>query len=396
MGTTENFCLRWNDFESNLSTAFRELRDDADFFDVTLATDEDEVKAHKVVLSACSPHLKQVLKRHSKSEHQAHLLIYLRGVRHVDLVSVLEFMYSGEVNVSQEDLNSFLAVAEDLRVRGLTQNLAQKIEKDSISSSPSAATSNGGSTKRPRPPGGISVKSLNSLAKRPKPGSASNKTEGEAKSELSQDRDGGASTGSVSSNQQMVVTPDVAQFGKDEDDEDGMGEDGGFDDNGDGFDYTAAYGDTIGNDLGALDVAGTSSGVDGNKDDKPEVIDQEGEPGIVVPTSDEDAERDLIATEITSFLVSMTLKKEDGRYQCLICARESRDLYNQRQHILTHMAKDGTFAQRLNNYARRYMIEHDSKSFTCLKCRATFNKEFYYMRNHFVFKHLKDIGPIDM
>ena len=61
MGTTENFCLRWNDFESNLSSAFRELRDDADFFDVTLATDEDEVKAHKVVLSACSPHLKQVL-----------------------------------------------------------------------------------------------------------------------------------------------------------------------------------------------------------------------------------------------------------------------------------------------------------------------------------------------
>ena len=61
MGTTENFCLRWNDFEANLSSAFRELRDDADFFDVTLATDEDEVKAHKVVLSACSPHLKQVI-----------------------------------------------------------------------------------------------------------------------------------------------------------------------------------------------------------------------------------------------------------------------------------------------------------------------------------------------
>ena len=61
MGTTENFCLRWNDFESNLSSAFRELRDDADFFDVTLATDEDEVKAHKVVLSACSPHLKKVI-----------------------------------------------------------------------------------------------------------------------------------------------------------------------------------------------------------------------------------------------------------------------------------------------------------------------------------------------
>lgn len=131
-------------------------------------------------------------------------------------------------------------------------------------------------------------------------------------------------------------------------------------------------------------------------DDNLPLLDPAGLAGIVVPTSDEDAERDLIASEITSFLVSMTLKKEDGRYQCLICARESRDLYNQRQHILTHMAKDGTFAQRLNNYARRFMIEHNSKSFTCLKCRATFNKEFYYMRNHFVFKHLKDIGPIDM
>ena len=117
-------------------------------------------------------------------------------------------------------------------------------------------------------------------------------------------------------------------------------------------------------------------------DDKPEVIDQEGEPGIVVPTSDEDAERDLIASEITSFLVSMTLKKEDGRYQCLICARESRDLYNQRQHILTHMAKDGTFAQRLNNYARRYMIEHDSKSFTCLKFTTyDSNKMFDRIKN---------------
>ena len=74
----------------------------------------------------------QVLKRHSKGENQSHLLIYLRGVRHADLVSVLEFMYSGEVNVSQEDLNSFLAVAEDLRVRGLTQNLAKKVDKDNI------------------------------------------------------------------------------------------------------------------------------------------------------------------------------------------------------------------------------------------------------------------------
>ena len=61
-------------------------------------------------------------------------------------------------------------------------------------------------------------------------------------------------------------------------------------------------------------------------DGKLPLLDATGLAGIVVPTSDEDAERDLIASEITSFLVSMTLKKDDGRYQCLICARESRDL----------------------------------------------------------------------
>ena len=127
----ENFCLRWNDFEANLSSAFQELRNDEDFSDVTLATDEDQVGAHKVVLSACSPHLKEVIRKHGRiSGSRNNMLIYLRGVRHADLVSVLEFMYCGSVNVAQEDLSSFLAVAEDLKVRGLTQNLNKDAGND--------------------------------------------------------------------------------------------------------------------------------------------------------------------------------------------------------------------------------------------------------------------------
>jgi len=116
--TNEKFCLRWNDFESNISGAFRELRDDKDFFDVTLACDDDQIQAHKVILSACSPFFKNILRR---NPHQNPLL-YLKGVRYSDLQSVLNFMYHGEVNVAQEELNSFLSVAEDLRVKGLTQN----------------------------------------------------------------------------------------------------------------------------------------------------------------------------------------------------------------------------------------------------------------------------------
>ena len=118
-GQEEKFCLRWNDFENNISSSLRELREDKDFFDVTLACDDKQLQAHKVILSACSPFFRSVLKR---NPHQ-HPLLYLKGVQYESILSVLNFMYHGEVNIAQEDLNSFLAVAEDLKVKGLTQNI---------------------------------------------------------------------------------------------------------------------------------------------------------------------------------------------------------------------------------------------------------------------------------
>jgi len=118
MNNSEKFCLRWNDFESNINKAFIELREDKEFFDVTLVCDEDQIQAHKVILSACSPFFRSVLRR---NRHE-HPLLYMKGVKYVDMLSVLNFMYQGEVNISQEDLNSFLSVAEDLQVKGLTQS----------------------------------------------------------------------------------------------------------------------------------------------------------------------------------------------------------------------------------------------------------------------------------
>ena len=50
----EKFCLRWNDFESNISVAFQEIRDDKDFFDVTLACDDDHIQVNKMILISCS------------------------------------------------------------------------------------------------------------------------------------------------------------------------------------------------------------------------------------------------------------------------------------------------------------------------------------------------------
>jgi hypothetical protein len=122
---SEKFCLRWNDFESNISLAFRELRNEKDFFDVTIACEDEQINAHKVILSACSPFFRDILRR---NPHQ-HPLLYLSGVKLVDLQSVLNFMYHGEVSVAQEELNTFLAVAEDLKVKGLTQGKSASVSK---------------------------------------------------------------------------------------------------------------------------------------------------------------------------------------------------------------------------------------------------------------------------
>jgi len=118
MGSNEKFCLRWNDFERNISLAFREIREEKDFFDCTISCGSRQVEAHKLILSACSPFFRTVLKQ---NPHQ-HPLLYLKGVEFQDMQAVLNFMYHGEVNVAQEELNSFLSVAEDLQVKGLTQN----------------------------------------------------------------------------------------------------------------------------------------------------------------------------------------------------------------------------------------------------------------------------------
>ena len=114
----DKFCLRWNEFESNIGIAFRELREDKDFFDVTLACDDEQIQAHKVILAACSPFFRKVLKR---NRHE-HPLLYLKGVKYRTICSLLNFMYHGQVNIAQEDLDTFLAIAEDLEVKGLTQS----------------------------------------------------------------------------------------------------------------------------------------------------------------------------------------------------------------------------------------------------------------------------------
>ena len=116
----DKFCLKWNEFQENLSSTFSGWRNTGDAFtDVTLACDNDQfVETHKIVLSAASPFFMKLLQRTKKQQHP---LIYLRGIEAKDLASVLDFIYHGQANVYQEDLQSFLTLGQELQLKGLQE-----------------------------------------------------------------------------------------------------------------------------------------------------------------------------------------------------------------------------------------------------------------------------------
>ncbi len=117
----ENYCLRWNDYEKKYAETFRVLRDDEYFTDVTLATEGHSVKAHRVILSACSNYFHAILKTMSPWQHP---VLLLQDVRSSDLNSLMDFIYFGQASVSQDSLQSFLRVAEKLKIKGLCESLA--------------------------------------------------------------------------------------------------------------------------------------------------------------------------------------------------------------------------------------------------------------------------------
>ncbi|KAM8710176.1 hypothetical protein ACLKA7_016899 [Drosophila subpalustris] len=116
-GDNQQFCLRWNNYQSNLTNVFDELLQNESFVDVTLACEGHSIKAHKMVLSACSPYF-QALFYDNPCQHP---IIIMRDVNWSDLKALVEFMYKGEINVCQDQINPLLKVAETLKIRGLAE-----------------------------------------------------------------------------------------------------------------------------------------------------------------------------------------------------------------------------------------------------------------------------------
>ena len=122
---SEKLCLQWNDFPENIKTAFRNLREENNFADVTLACEDGhQVEAHKAILAASSPFFQKIFER---TKHP-HPIIYLRGLTSEDISAIVDFLYFGEAKVYQENLDSFLAAGEEFQVKGLMGKRTEKFE----------------------------------------------------------------------------------------------------------------------------------------------------------------------------------------------------------------------------------------------------------------------------
>ena len=120
---SEKFSLKWNDFQSNVSRTFSQLRSEAEFFDVSLVSDDEKMmSAHKLVLSASSPYFKHILTTNKHS----HPLLCLDGVSSAELQCVLDYIYQGEVQIYQDQLDRFLVVAQRLKLEGLISQVDEQ------------------------------------------------------------------------------------------------------------------------------------------------------------------------------------------------------------------------------------------------------------------------------
>ncbi|CAH2104599.1 unnamed protein product [Euphydryas editha] len=128
MNNAPQFSLRWNNYVNHVTEAFNSLRFENDLVDVTLCCDGGKIRAHKMLLSACSSYFKQIFKENPCQ----HPVIIFRNFKYEDLNAIINFMYHGEVNIFQEQLESFLITAELLEVKGLTDNVDDESSKTQL------------------------------------------------------------------------------------------------------------------------------------------------------------------------------------------------------------------------------------------------------------------------
>lgn len=117
----QQYCLKWNNYQTSLTSTFKDLLACESFVDCTLSCGQGSqtINAHRVVLSACSPYFREVLSNLGAWQHP---VIILKDIKYEDLTGIVEFIYHGEVSIDQDCLPGFLQAAESLRIKGLTED----------------------------------------------------------------------------------------------------------------------------------------------------------------------------------------------------------------------------------------------------------------------------------
>lgn len=128
----QQFRLKWNNHCNTLLQVFGTLLKTETLVDCTIGADGQYLKAHKVVVSACSPYFQSLFTEH----FDKHPIIILKDIKFTELQSMIDYMYEGEVNISQDQLPSFLKAAASIQLKGLTQNA--KSEPPMVETPPSS------------------------------------------------------------------------------------------------------------------------------------------------------------------------------------------------------------------------------------------------------------------
>merc|ERR1712126_502462 len=125
----EKYNLKWHTFSDHLRNMLHEMMKSNELTDVTLVCDDKiHIKAHKIVLSACSPVFKDIL----NDLPQNNSVIYLRGIHHQEMESILEFIYLGVATFHQERMNEFLTVAKSLEIKEISKNVEKEPDNNEI------------------------------------------------------------------------------------------------------------------------------------------------------------------------------------------------------------------------------------------------------------------------
>uniref|UniRef100_A0A023F2A3 Uncharacterized protein n=1 Tax=Triatoma infestans TaxID=30076 RepID=A0A023F2A3_TRIIF len=146
--TQQQFCLRWHNYQNSLLSSLPQLLDWDDLTDVTLYAGGCSIKAHRIVLSACSQYFKSIFKELQPMQHP---VIVVPGAEFSDLSALVTFMYNGEVNIYQHQLPSLIALADTLHIKGLAQFTSGKYEDERRWGESGNETWGGTRSKRSRP-----------------------------------------------------------------------------------------------------------------------------------------------------------------------------------------------------------------------------------------------------